>query len=122
MDNSFNVKNLSDREVLEQLKKSLAEERHYMARVLTLIAEVDRRKLYAQFAASSCFVFVTKYLALSEGAAYKRIHVGRAAIKYPIILNLVAQGKLHLSGLCVLTPKLTEQNHLELLTKALWEK
>jgi len=57
-------------------------------------------------------------MAWSEGTAYKRMHAARAAQKFPVIFELVAAGDLHLSGVSVLAPKLTEENHQELLAAA----
>src|SRR5262245_33148390 len=54
----------------------------------------------------------------SESEAYKRISAARTARKYPIIFELVARGALHLSGVNVLAPELTEVNHRELLDLA----
>jgi hypothetical protein len=112
------TKQLSDHALLEELKAACAQERQATANVLWLFAEVDRRRLYAKYATSSIFDFAVRYLGFSEGAAYKRIHVSRAARKYPEIFELVAEGKLHLSGLCVLAPHLTTENHHQLLARA----
>ncbi len=64
------------------------------------------------------FVYCTKILRLSESAAYYRITGARVAREYPVVLELVRDGNLHLSGLSLLAPHLTSENHLELLESA----
>ena len=70
---------LSDLTLMETLKSVLREERQKCAEVLRLIAEVDRRRLYLEYASPSLFDFATRVLGLSEGSAYRRIQVARAA-------------------------------------------
>jgi len=109
---------LHDDALLRCLRGKLSQERHITAEVLRLMAEVDRRRLYAQFACDSMFAFATGVLGLSEAGAYKRIQVARAGRRFPIIFEQVGAGRLHLSGLCVLVPHLTADNHRELLDAA----
>lgn len=64
------------------------------------------------------FVYVTQFLHLSEHEAYLRIAVGRASRKHPILLEMLADGRLHLSGIAKLVPFLTETNRELLLARA----
>jgi hypothetical protein len=50
--------------------------------------------------------------------AYRRIHAARAARAYPAILEMLARGELHLTGVSKLAPHLTEDNHVDLLSRA----
>jgi len=74
------------------------------------IGEVDQRGLYARRACSSMFVYCTEILHLSEAEAYLRIVAARAARKYPMLLVMLGEGRLHLSGIAILAPHLTEEN------------
>ncbi len=56
---------------------------------------------------------------LCEGAAYKRITAARTARRFPIILEMLADGRLHLSAVCLLAPHLTEENQSSLLDAAI---
>ena len=58
---------------------------------------------------------------LSEDAAYKRIKAARAARRFPLIFEAVADGRLNLSGVCLLAPHLTEDTARELLAAAFQE-
>jgi len=55
---------------------------------------------------------------MSEDIACKRIRAARAARRFPAILVGLAQGKLHLSGVALLMPHLTEATAGELLAAA----
>ncbi|MFA4873976.1 MAG: HNH endonuclease signature motif containing protein [bacterium] len=57
-------------------------------------------------------------LHLSEDATYKRIQAARTARKYPVVLSLISEGRLNLTTINILTPILTEENHEELLQRA----
>jgi hypothetical protein len=109
---------LSDRELLERLEVLVKRERVGLVELLAHLAEVDARKLYLEQACPSMFVYCTQRLHFSESAAYHRITAARVARRFPIVLGKVRAGELHLSGLTVLAPHLTPENHLELLAAA----
>jgi hypothetical protein len=64
------------------------------------------------------FTYCTEVLRLSEPEAYLRIVAARASRKHPMILPLLAEGRLHLSGIALLAPHLTEQNRHLVLSRA----
>ena len=66
----------------------------------------------------SMFVYSTDVLNLSEHEAYLRITVARASRRHPILLEMLADGRLHLSGIAKLVPLLTEGNRETLLARA----
>jgi hypothetical protein len=55
---------------------------------------------------------------MSEPTAYKRIEAARAARRFPVIFERVAAGDLGLTAVTLLSPKLTDENHLDLLASA----
>jgi hypothetical protein len=57
-------------------------------------------------------------LHLSEHAAYLRIEAERSALRYPKVLDRLADGSLHLTPVSLLRPHLTAANHLEVLDSA----
>ena len=67
------------------------------------IAEVDRRRLYASEALPSMFRYCTDVLHLSEAAAYRRIRAARLSRKYPVVLTMLEDGRIHLCGLALLS-------------------
>jgi 5-methylcytosine-specific restriction endonuclease McrA len=76
------------------------------------------RRLYARFACSSMFVYSTRILHLAEGEAFRRIRVARASRRHPVLLEMLADGRLHVSGIAVLVKCLTPENRDRLLSLA----
>jgi hypothetical protein len=109
---------MSDEGLVAQIKQMVADEFLSLAELLTLLAEMDERRLYAKLGYSSLFVYMVQALHLSEDATYKRIQAARAAKRYPIVLSLLSEGKLNLTAINILTPTLTDQNHEDVLKKA----
>ena len=64
------------------------------------------------------FAFCVEELGFSEDAAYARITVARAARRLPAMVEAVRSGQVHLTGLRMLVPHLTDQNHREVLAQA----
>ena len=64
------------------------------------------------------FAYCVGVLRLSEEAARKRIHAARAARRFPAIFDAVAEGRLHLCGVVLLAPHLTETTAADLLAAA----
>ncbi len=108
---------VSDDALLRRLTELLTKSRRVEAELVAHIGEVDARRLFAS-KASSMFVYSTEVLNLSEHEAYLRIKVARAARKHPILLEMLADGSLHLSGIAKLVPLLTETNCETLLARA----
>ena len=113
---------LSDDALLRRLSDVLKQSRRVESVLVAHIAEVDARRLYAREASSSMFRYCTDVLHLSEAEAYLRINVARASRKHPILLTMLADGRLHLSGIAELTQHLTKTNCEELLTRATHKK
>ena len=55
---------------------------------------------------------------LSEHEAYLRIACARASRRFPVVLDVLADGRLHLSGLAKLAPHLSEEDVEVLLGRA----
>jgi len=112
------LKRISDDELLRRLSDLLKQSRRAEADLVAHIGEVDERRLYAREAASSMFAYCTEVLHLSEHEAYLRITVARASRKHPTLLAMLADGRLHLSGIGKLAAHLTDSNWEEVLARA----
>jgi len=64
------------------------------------------------------YVFCVRAKHMSEDVAFKRIRAARAARRYPVILREIAQGRLHLTGVALLSKYLKPGNARELLAAA----
>jgi hypothetical protein len=109
---------LSDKELLAEVKRLAAHERVATADLIATLAELDARRLYLGEGCSSLFSYCTHVLHLSEHAAYGRIEAARAARRHPVIVDMLAAGLANLTTVCLLAPHLTEENHLEVLNAA----
>jgi 5-methylcytosine-specific restriction endonuclease McrA len=112
------LKAVSDDKLLRGLFEILKKTRHDEADLIDHIAEVDARKLYARQATPSMFVWCTEVLHLSEQEAYLRIAVARASREHPMLLTMLRDGRLHLSGIARLVPHLTRENRDAILKRA----
>ncbi len=109
---------LSDDELLVRLSNVLKQSRRVESVLVAHIAEVDARRLFAREASSSMFKYATDVLHLAEAEAYLRIAAARASRRHPALLTMLDDGRLHLSGIAVLAPHLTDTNCEELLARA----
>jgi hypothetical protein len=112
------LKALSDDELLRRLSALLGQSRRIEWQLVTHIGEVDARRLFAREACESMFVYCTDVLHLSEHEAYLRIAAARAARAHPVLLTMLSDGRLHLSGIAKLAPHLTMANREVLLAQA----
>jgi hypothetical protein len=115
---SGDPRSLSDDELLHRLSDLLRSSRRVEAELIVHIGEVDDRRLYAREGSPSMFAYCTEVLRLSEHEAYLRITVARAAREHPPLLAMLAEGRLHLSGIAKLLPHLTDANRQALLERA----
>ena len=56
------------------------------------------------------FAYCTEVLHLSEAEAYLRIAAARASREHPVLLTMLADGRLHLTAIAKLAPHLTPEN------------
>ena len=118
MEHTHSLQLVSDDELLRRLTDLLRDSRRTEADLVALIAEVDARRLYAREASPSMFAWCTEVLHLSEAEAYLRIAAARASREHPVLLTMLADGRLHLTGLAKLAPHLTPENRDDLLARA----
>ena len=109
---------LSDAELLARLPVFVSRERVAVADVIEYLIEIDRRRLYLEQAVPSLYAFCVERHGYSEDEALKRIRVARLAAELPQVLDELRSGAIHLSGLVMLAPHLTEENADALLTQA----
>src|SRR5262249_59231248 len=117
-DSALALKNLGSAELLAATHDLARRSCNVEADLLLHLAEVDQRKLYLERPFPSMFAFCVDELGFSDDAAYYRITVARAGRRFPAIIDAVREGKVHLAGLRLLVPHLTEENHREVLAQA----
>ena len=112
------MEELSNYELFRRLQSSVRTSRVAEADLIRHLGEVDRRRLYVGEACSSMFVYCQERLGFSEHETYLRIEAARAARRFPVLLEVLGNGKLHLSGLIRLSRHMNPGNAQELLERA----
>lgn len=115
---SFTLSHLLDHDVQKGLLAAVPAERTATAAVLAHLAEFDCRQLYRDQACSSMFVYCVRELGYSEDGAQRRLQAARLARRFPILFDALADGRLHMTGMALLEPHLTEENAVELVAAA----
>jgi 5-methylcytosine-specific restriction endonuclease McrA len=109
---------LSDDALLVRLADLAADGRGTTADLIACLAELARRKAQRGEGEGSLFQYCTQVLRLSEAATFNRTAAAYAATKFPVILDLLADGSVNLTTIRVLAPHLTPENHAGLLKEA----
>jgi hypothetical protein len=111
--------NLGDQELLERITLLAGREREATAELIAHLAALEvRPSLYAAQGYGSLFAYCTQALRLSEDATCSRTAAARACRRFPVILDLLASGELSLTAVRMLSPTLTSDNHVAVLTRA----
>lgn len=112
------LRDLDDKALIDTLGVLARNEREATAELVACLAEVDRRKLYAERGYSSLFEYCQKVLHMAEPSIYVRIGAARCSRRFPLVLQMLRAGQLHLSAIKLLAPHLTEDNQASLLAAA----
>lgn len=116
------LRRLSDAELLTRTRNLAGREREATAGLIAHLAELETRGLHLKAGYGSLFVYCRDALGLSEHECFNRIEVARAARRFPIILEQLAQGEVTLTTIRLLAPYLTPENHLAVLAEAQGKK
>ena len=109
---------LSDAELLAATRQLVGRTNQLLAALLAHLVEVEARGIHRSRACSSLYTYCIYELRWSEDEAYRRVAASRLVRRFPALLDAVACGELHLTGLLMLGPHLTEDNLLEVLGRA----
>src|SRR5262245_39854924 len=88
------------------------------ASAMEYVGEFDARHAYLPAGYQSMLAYCVGELHRDEQAALKLIRAARIAHKFPVPFDAVADGRLHLTGVILLKPHLTDANVDELLAAA----
>ncbi|MBT9558777.1 MAG: HNH endonuclease [Myxococcales bacterium] len=101
---------LSDAEVTALLDSMVRRERVTLAAMLGYLGLLVERKLYAPAGYDCVSAYLVDRFGWSLPSAQKRLQAAGLCRRFPALLDLVASGAFHLTGLCVLAPVVTELN------------
>ncbi len=112
------IDSLSNEELLAAIRALVKKSGCIEADLLVHLGEFDERKLFLAQSFSSMFSYCVDEPGFSEDATYNRIFVARAGRRLPALIEVVRSGTIHLAGVRLLVPHLTEENHGDLLARA----
>src|SRR5688500_9837553 len=109
---------LSDAELLTATRGLVGRSNQLLASLLAHLGEVEARGIHRTRACASLYAYCIYELRFSEDEAFRRVTAARLARRFPALLDAVASGELHLTGLLMLGPLLTSDNLVEVLARA----
>lgn len=92
------LKKLGNHEIHERTFRAAENEKRATLELLEYLAEVDRRRLYAEKACSSLWEYVHKFLNYSEAQASERVSATRLMRKLPEVKVALGAGRLTLTS------------------------
>jgi hypothetical protein len=116
---SYSRAHLADHVLLRALTTAVSQDRATTAEMLALIAEVEHRRLYAGEGFSSMYRYCVEKLLMSEDVACKRILTARAARRFAAIIPAIAEGRLTVSTVALLSTHLKTEHGGAILSQAL---
>lgn len=115
---AISLSHLTDAEVLAGVRRLVGRSNQLLAELLAHLVEVESRGIHRTRACSSLYVYCIYELRFSEDEAFRRVTAARLIKRFPALLDAVASGELHLTGLIMLGPHLTDSNLTEVLARA----
>jgi hypothetical protein len=109
---------LSDAELVSHVQRLAGRGRQTTAELIAHLAELETRRLHLAAGYGSTFSYCRHVLLLSEHEAYHRIVAARTVRRFPLTLDLLAEGVVNLTTVKLLAPHLTEENHARVLESA----
>jgi hypothetical protein len=109
---------LTDAELLTATRSLVGRSIQLLGALLAHLGEVEARGIHRTRACSSLYVYCIYELRYSEDEAFRRVAAARLVRRFPALLDAVAAGELHLTGLLMLGPHLTKENISQVLLRA----
>ena len=113
------LQDLSDDDLVASIATLTGTAREATAALVAHLAELETRGLHLALGFRSLYGYCRTILHLSEHESYNRMDAAGVARRFPVILPLLADGLLHLTAICLLGPRLDDENHLALLGGAI---
>ncbi|MEX2081670.1 MAG: hypothetical protein WEC33_08640 [Dehalococcoidia bacterium] len=110
---------LTDDDLMASIATFAGTERSTTATLIAHLSELESRNLHLAQGFRSLFGYCRHVLHCSEHEAYNRMEAVHAARRFPVILGLLAEGRLHLTAVRLLAPHLRDEDHLALLGGAI---
>jgi len=118
LNTGYSLSTVSDGDLLNTTRGLVGRSNQLLAALIAHLAEVEARGVHRERACASLYTYCIYELRFSEDEAFRRVSAARLARRFPAVLDALASGELHLTGLLLLGPHLTEQNLAEVLARA----
>jgi hypothetical protein len=115
---AISLEQLSDEELLIGTRRLVGRSNQLLAELIAHLGEVEARGIHRTRACSSLYTYCIYELRFSEDEAFRRVAAARLVRRFPALLDALVAGELHLTGLLLLGPHLTESNLVEVLNRA----
>jgi hypothetical protein len=114
----YSLAHVSDDDLHTSTRRLVGRSNQLRAALLAHLAEVEARGIHRERACASLCTYCIYELLMSEDEAFRRARASKIARQFPVLFEQVAAGEIHLTGILLLGPHLTEDNHLEVLARA----
>jgi hypothetical protein len=114
----FGLEQVSDDDLLRSVCRLVGQSNRVLAALLAHLAEVEARGLHRVRACASLHTYCIYELRMSEDTAFRRVAASRWVRRFPPLLGAVERGEIHLTGLLLLGPHLTDANCREVMVLA----
>lgn len=118
MQDTYRLDQIADDVLLTSLKRLTGTSNELTAQLLAHLAEVEARGIHRTMACASLYTYCVYELRLSEDEAQRRCRAARACRQFPQLFEMLADASIHLTGILLLAPHLTDENHVDLLARA----
>ena len=116
--NRIDIARLPSDELTSRLYSLRVAERQLLVEFLAYLGELDMRKVFLELGFKSTFAFCTDHLGLTRSSAYRRMTAARLMVRFPVVAEYLADGRLGLTTLVEIREVLCEENLASLLGRA----
>jgi 5-methylcytosine-specific restriction endonuclease McrA len=109
---------LSDDVLLTSLKRLTGTTNELTAQLLAHLAEVEARGIHRTMACATLYTYCVYELRMSEDEAQRRCRAARVCRQFPVLFEMLADASIHLTGILLLAPHLSDDNHRDILARA----
>lgn len=100
---------LSDDELVASIANLTGRGRDATAALVAHLAELENRGLHLALGFRSLYGYCRAVLHLSEHESYNRMEAAGVARRFPVVLPMLAEGRLHLTAVSLLGPHLQDE-------------
>lgn len=109
---------VTDVELVRRLEHLVKVDRVLGVKLLVHLGELNERRLFLERGYSSIYEYCKGALGMSGDEAYFRVRAAKVGRQFPLVLERLGAGAVHLSGVNLLAPFFTNENHAMLLARA----